>query len=136
MTTTSLATAIRRGSAREIFLLWAVDRTSPGPSPERPAHRCFRRGFTISSRAKLNKEKPRTTSVMQIPGGAKYHHMPRSIACEVYESLTIVPQLMTSGGPSPKNERNASVKIALETVRKAFAKTSGMTLGKMWRQRM
>ena len=74
--------------------------------------------------------------MMNNPGGPKYHHIPRRRANDVQESWIIVPQLIEPTGPRPKNDRNASVKMAVEIVSTACAKMSGMTFGRMCLQRM
>src|SRR2546426_1027726 len=61
------------------------------------------------------------------------------MASWLYALLTILPQLSIAPiplHPNPKNERNASVKTALETVNTDSAQTRGMTLGRMCFRRM
>ena len=70
---------------------------------------------------------------MQSPGGTMYHHAPALGAPESKPVSSIVPHEMCVGSPSPRNDSEASARIATATISTVLAKISGATLGKMWR---
>src|SRR3990170_3241864 len=88
------------------------------------------RGFAYSSTPRPTRKAATTSRMMLTPGG-RTHHQARCMAPVVKARLSIVPQLITRGSPSPRKLTLDSVMIAQPTSMDIYSIARGRMFGAM-----